>query len=385
MAEVCGASVLADDFHLGQFTNINFRPWWTRYIHLIHRQLLRLLGLQLPSQYIPHHSHHLLDLDIGYLLIQTITNGQMLSETWDEKHEDSRLQNNLQRDLARIMLSLASIPLPRIGAFRIDHKGYLRLDNRPLSIQGTMQENEGIPLDLSRSRTFSRVDEFVLHYLDSFDNRFLHQPNAIRDETDAWSQMTGLAVARSVFPRLFRREFNEGPFVYALTDLHRSNIFVDEGWNVTCIIDLEFACSLPVEFLGPPYWLSGKFVDEMRPKDFEAQYEAFVEHVKCAKEEQSPGKGMAMESLSSVMKQAWTSGAYWAKLAVEDPMGFTGVFYYALLPFYFGVTGEDIDDSYYRCFSRLWRPGVSGILEKKLEERKRYDEQLRVVFAESNE
>ena len=55
------------------------------------------------------------------------------------------------------------------------------------------------------------------------------------------------------------------------------------------------------------------------------------------------------------------------------------------LPFYVGVTGEDFDDSFYRCFSRLWRPGVSGIVERKLGQRKRYDEQLMAVFAQGTE
>jgi hypothetical protein len=42
-----------------------------------------------------------------------------------------------------------------------------------------------------------------------------------------------------------------------LTDLHGPNIFVDQDWHIKHIIDLEWACSLPIEMLGPPYWMTG--------------------------------------------------------------------------------------------------------------------------------
>lgn len=36
-----------------------------------------------------------------------------------------------------------------------------------------------------------------------------------------------------------------GPFLLQLTGLHASNIFVNNDWNVTRLIDLEWVCSLP--------------------------------------------------------------------------------------------------------------------------------------------
>ncbi|KAJ0127283.1 Uncharacterized protein HZ326_29615 [Fusarium oxysporum f. sp. albedinis] len=47
------------------------------------------------------------------------------------------------------------------------------------------------------------------------------------------------------------------------TDLHASNIFVDEEWNVTCFVDLEWISALPVEMLAVPYWLTGCKIDEI--------------------------------------------------------------------------------------------------------------------------
>ncbi|KAM3499942.1 hypothetical protein MY10362_006850, partial [Beauveria mimosiformis] len=34
-------------------------------------------------------------------------------------------------------------------------------------------------------------------------------------------------------------------------------------WNVTCIIDLEFACAWPVEFWQTPHWLDADFIDHI--------------------------------------------------------------------------------------------------------------------------
>jgi hypothetical protein len=53
----------------------------------------------------------------------------MLSNTWLPMHHDDKLQTNFFRDLSRILLSITRIPLPQIGSFIIDNKGFLRLIN----------------------------------------------------------------------------------------------------------------------------------------------------------------------------------------------------------------------------------------------------------------
>jgi hypothetical protein len=97
--------------------------------------------------------------------------------------------------------------------------------------------------------------------------------------------MTSLAAARVIFPLLFRPELENGPFVFCLTDLHRSNILVNEDWHITCIIDLEFDSSWPVEFLQPPYWLGGGSVDEVEPETFAPKHAVFLQHLKHEEEE----------------------------------------------------------------------------------------------------
>lgn len=53
------------------------------------------------------------------------------------------------------------------------------------------------------------------------------------------------------------------------TDLHQSNIFVDLDWNVTCLVNLEWACSQPIEMIGTPYWSTTQGVDVLVSSDYD--------------------------------------------------------------------------------------------------------------------
>ncbi|OAA51237.1 Aminoglycoside phosphotransferase [Beauveria brongniartii RCEF 3172] len=366
-----------------QFTHMNHLPWWSRWFQHARRFVLAALRLEQPSQLVPHHSADLADLDVGYLLMQTIESGKMLSLSWDDKYKDTRLQDNLQRDVARVMLSLASAsrPLPCVGTFRVDNRGYLRLDNRPLSIQSTIQENEGIPVNSHRRRIFTSVKDFVLHHIDAFSNRLLHQPNGIESRGVAHTQMASLAGATALFPQLFRREFNNGPFVFALTDLHRSNILVDDEWNIVCIIDLEFACSWPAEFVQPPFWLGGEAMDEVTITSFAALHEGFIGHIEH-EEALLPSTRRGQEPLSAIMRQGWKLGTFWITLAVMHSIAFTEIFYDRMLCDFMGATREEMDKVDYTFFARFWRKDIDHIIDKKLRDRDEYHEQLNVFFVD---
>jgi hypothetical protein len=67
-----------------------------------------------------------------------------------------------------------------------------------------------------------------------------HQPNSILSEEDGIYQLSALVGLRDLLPRFWDRSAS-GSFVLDLADLHQSNIFVDEDWNVTRLINLEFA------------------------------------------------------------------------------------------------------------------------------------------------
>lgn len=279
---------------------------------------------------------------------------------------------------------MASVPLSCIGAFRVDDDGYLQLDNRPLGVLFTIQENEGIPVNTHRRQVFTQVKDFVIYHLEAFGDRLLHQPNGIESRHDACYQMTSLAAANVLFPQLFRREFNNGPFVFTLTDLHRSNILVDDDWNITCIIDLEFSCSWPVEFLQPPYWLGGGAIDEITSEEFAPKHAEFLQHIE--REEQAALKqneASDVEPLSSIMRQGWRDGTFWATLAVMEPIAFTEIFYDRILRDYFSFSHEELCKADYPFFARFWRRGRDDIIEAKLRDLDEYREKLDALFADT--
>ncbi|OAR01764.1 hypothetical protein LLEC1_06112 [Akanthomyces lecanii] len=367
-----------------RFTNASLLPWWSRWYHEIRRLFLAAFGREQPSRYVSHTSSRFADLDIGYLLIETITSGKMLSESWDDARDAPRL-HNLQGDLARVMVSLARVPLPCIGAFRMDSNGYVRLDNRPMSVTTTIHENEGLSLDIPRRTTFSSVKEFVSSQLAAFENRFFEQPNGVASYEDAWYQMASFAAAKLTFPQLFRDDLGNGPFVFSLTDLHRSNIFVDENWNITCIIDLEFACSWPVEFLQTPYWLDGGTIDQVTSVGFAPIHEEFMEHIR-REEKLQQCNNLDTEPLSSIMQQSWANGTFWVPLALRDPVSFQGIFYKSILNGHFDFPNEELDNgAYLRFCSRLFRHDIPSIIDRKIDDQKSYMDRLTQAFADHAE
>lgn len=224
-------------------------------------RVFSLFGSATPKQYI--RSSRPYTLNTGHLVIDYIeeADGKMLSTTWEEQRHDKNRRTNLFRGLSLIMLTLGKIPLPRIGSFTMDDSGVISLTNRPLRFQLHQLENEGIPTGINKDTTYFATESYLLDVLACHESHLVHQPNAVNDEKDCRSQMATIATMRTVLPHFVRRDLRHGPFLFTLTDLHQSNIFVDNDWNVTYLIDLEWACSLPVEMQHPPYWLTSQAVD----------------------------------------------------------------------------------------------------------------------------
>lgn len=74
------------------------------------------------------------------------------------------------------------------------------------------------------------------------DRRFFNHPNAACDAADCREKMAARMVLCIVLHRLINASYRAGPFVLQRTDLHASNIFVDDDWNIACLIDLKWVC-----------------------------------------------------------------------------------------------------------------------------------------------
>jgi len=197
------------------------------------------------------------------MILNIVEDGKMLSCTWEELSHDQYLRSNLFTGLARTMLSLSRESLPRIRSLTIDGDGVVSLTNRPLGCPLQRMENDGASSEIPRDLTYSTADTYYSDILSCHSQRIRYVPNSINDTDDGQLQLGILALMRSVSAHFTDCNLRGGPFVLMLIDTHQSNIFVDIDWNITAIIDLEWACVRPLEMLQPPSWLSGKDVDEL--------------------------------------------------------------------------------------------------------------------------
>ncbi|QKX62018.1 uncharacterized protein TRUGW13939_09174 [Talaromyces rugulosus] len=371
------------------FTRIEHLPFLSRYFHTLRRWFLQLLRLPVPLHYVRHpNKAKALDgvSEAGYLLIEGIeeTQGTMLSNTWSEKQNDVELRTNFFKSLSQILLSISRTPLPRIGSFIINREGYLTLSNRPLSMELQELENEKIPTELSRDCTYSTVGSYVTDILGVHDSRLRNQPNSVNNVQDCGYQMSALAAMRTVAPLFFRRDLGRGPFVFTLTDLHQSNIFVDDKWNITCLVDLEWACSRPIQMVEPPYWLTNKGVDEIDASEYDKIRKELLT-VMSAEETQkssnilSNGGEEVPIRLSEVMEQAWTTGTFWYSLALSSPTGLFSLFYEHIQPLLSKHCPEDIGE----IMPFYWAKDAGKFVATKLADKKKYDIELQNAFAES--
>ncbi|RWQ93367.1 hypothetical protein C8Q69DRAFT_487982 [Paecilomyces variotii] len=337
------------------FTAIDTLPLMTRCLQYLRRLALATLGYPVPSRLVPQRGDGP-NLFVGYLLIEYIEEGQgmMLSNTWDEGYVDTRLRTNFFRSLSRVLLTIAQVPVPQIGSFTINDDGVLTLSNRPLTLEVHELENERIPVDIPRNLTYTSVDSYVMDILAFHDSRLRHQPNAATNEQDCVYQMSALSTMKMVFPQFFRRDLRRGPFVFCLTDIHQSNILVDADWNIKCLIDLEWACSRPIEMLHPPRWLTNQAIDEMDADKYAQIHQEFVEILQ--NEERLLD---ARTTISSVLREGLERGTY-------------------ILPRF--AKGHENDENFYRVLMYYWTEKTWDFIRGKVRDKTEYDKRLRDAF-----
>ncbi|KAH2907513.1 hypothetical protein KXW25_005686 [Aspergillus fumigatus] len=206
---------------------------------------------------------------------------------------------------------------------------------------------------------------------------FHYQPNAIHDLRDGQEQFAALTMMRALLCQFVSRQYRNGPFVLTLTDLHPSNIFVDEDWHVTSLIDLEWACSFPVELQTPPYWLSGRPIDDIEHGERLQTFEKIINDFMDAFEEQEQ-KLQGSTFQAKIMRACWNRGSFWYFQAAHSPKGLLRVF------------NEHIQRRFceehctQRVFDRIvspyWCVGAEEFIQKKVVEEAEYRDRLRKRF-----
>jgi len=273
------------------------------------------------------------------------------------------------------MLSLARLPQMRIGSFRFNPgDGTVALTNRPLTCSMVLLENDGAPRTMQSSDTYNCTDAFVADMITFHDQRFLNQPNAANSEIDCRGQMAVKALLRVFSHRYIKREYRHGPFPLQLTDLHASNLFVDDDWNVTCLIDLEWLSALPREMLSVPYWLTGRAIDEIQGEsygEFDKTRREFMQIF--LEEEQEEGGDERTLTFSQTMQDMWESKGVWFWHCLTSVNAMYILLEDHLCPGRLPVSTE-------KAVSQFWCKDPDAVVRTKLADKASYDERLRQAF-----
>lgn len=321
-------------------------------------------------------------LKSGYLLMDFIEKdrGKNLGKRgWPPTPET---EQNLVRSLAEIIHGFGR-PLDRIGAFCVNDSGEVSLSNRPLTAMVAMLENDAIPT-MPRANCYTNTVAYFTELLDCHDSRLQHQPNAVRDAEDAGGQMAVVAMLRALLTNFTKRDLRRGPFVFQLTDLNPGNLFVDNEYRITAICDLEWACSLPLEMLHPPIWLSGRALDCFLVEDAEKREtcnERFNElcetFAKLLAEERNkltcPGPVDGSLMLSGVQR-----GSHFYFFALRNPITAYNIFVTQLQQLF---APEQTEGQGHARFQEIVVPyycrDFAGFVDRKVQERESYITLLR--------
>lgn len=311
---------------------------------------------------------------------------ELLSRDWAEQDEelDRRRRNTFFRDLSRMILRLAHVPFPRIGSLTLDHRGVVQLTNRPLNFRLQQLENKGVPTDMDRETTFSSTEAYYSALLTCHDNRILYQANSLLSRSDGETQLSVLVAMRALLPRYATRRFREGPFFFTLIDVHPNNVFVDADWRIKSLIDLEWACVRPVEMLLAPVWLTGRRVDMLPPGKHLDTYLAYLEEFFDAFDQEQGALVQTQNSAvcltTDIMRKGLESGQFWFLHALDNPKTTCKLFFQHILPRFNGSTSNNNVSGFRRHLAYLWNSNTQTIIDKKLKDRKAYDEELNKMF-----
>ncbi|KAL8407482.1 hypothetical protein RB594_006343 [Gaeumannomyces avenae] len=360
-----------------QFTHAAHCPWYVRIARAFKRALSGFLGRPVPSRYVPQRLVGI-QSPSAYVLLEHIgpETGQPIYKSWHKHCNDQEQRRRLFRGMARTILSLARVPQPRIGSFQFHDDGTISLTNRPLESTIARLENEGAPRTMPQNATYQATEAYVSDMLTFHDRSFLNHPNASWEETEFQAEFAAKAALRSLAHRYIRLESRTGPFILQHTDLHGGNVFVDDEWNVTCIIDLEWLCALPAESIKLPNWYICRGIDQLVGEDL-VRFRFIKDEFTSALEEEEQAAAACLP-LSRILRESWESGATWFWFSIYSLNAAVYVVQDHIVPKFTKETTK-----FREVMHQFWGPGVAEVIQAKLADKEAYDEEIRKLFGKS--
>jgi hypothetical protein len=270
------------------------------------------------------------------------------------------------------MLSLAKKRQPCIGSLRFNNNLSITLANRPLLCTSSILESEGAPRILDK--TYKTCGHFIDDMLKFREEAFSAQPNAVNDREDCHLRMLHIIMLR-LLKSQFVDSHSKGPFVLQLTDLHSSNTFVDDDWNVVGIIDLEFMCALPPSMINVPYWLIVDNIDDIS-ENMEAYNNMHKTYLEVLQEEEQRNALPHDVQLASAIQESWTSYASWFYRSVTSISGMAYcVEDHLYEKFNFDISREE-EDQWMKLMSAFWPSDSKQFVEQRLRDKAKYNEDV---------
>ncbi|QDS73257.1 hypothetical protein FKW77_004296 [Venturia effusa] len=260
------------------------------------------------TNYISHPYPH--PRKFSYIMLEYVerSQGVPLVSTWEEHRADPVRRHNLYKGMSKIALSLAQKPWPRIGSLTFLDDATYKLLNRPLSCHVAILGNNGSE-SMRSDDTYTDGNAYVTDLLAYQESRFVQQPNAVFNEFDCRAQMAVFVLTRLLIDRFSTQELRTGPFYLSFTDENAGHFFVDENWNVTKVVDLEWVCSCPAAMSGTPYWLSGCGIDQIYDEKQNEFADLQEQYLIALRQNESERKWC--RPLSHTMEHNWRNGAFW--------------------------------------------------------------------------
>lgn len=226
--------------------------------------------------------------------------------------------------------------------------------------------------------TYTSADPFIRDLLAYQDRRLRFQPNAILGRPDGVFQLSALVALRALLPVFWGQGSREDAFVLTLPDLHKSNMFVDDDWNIVGVIDLEFAPVQPQQMVNVPHWLSDKSIDELvgpALEEYKGIYERFVDIL-----EDEEAARQHDHCFSRRLREDWQTGKFWYNAALRSSNGFPIVFEQNIQPRFFAKFDRNVEGL---SLLQLWGENYEDFIAAKIQDTARYEESVRAIFAAS--
>jgi len=257
---------------------------------------------------------------LPFIILKHVS-GSHLSSRWEDLATEHR--RKVFDELADILLELNNHHFEHIGALSLDESGDWTLSRPPINSPTALLKLDGV--EIRMNTTFSTSIDFFLAQYDHIWRRYTDQRNSVYHEEDAREKYVRLQLFKQLLPTFNVPELNHGPFTLMHSDLHQSNILVDENLAITAILDWEWACVLPIQISClPPICVSLKRPTEVEPKE----YSQWLRSVKSWVEiyERKESQLMTKTPVAGLMKESLRNRKFWFAHAIMDPYWFEYIF-----------------------------------------------------------